>query len=100
MTATAPRAASPRPIRTSLGRMGCSRRREPWRGAAPGFGIWESRLSCSGANDARAGEAIVETAIVAAEQRRDETEARRDGQQQPHELSQEGVAKIERARFG
>src|SRR5437899_3865826 len=101
MPGAVPRAGGLRPIRRCRERTGCSRRPASWTGAALGFGMRDSGLgiedsgfdarilhpdsrpSCSSANDARAGETIVEPAIVAAEQRRDETEARRYGQQEP-----------------
>ena len=92
-----PERAGRRPIRTCPERTGRSRRRAPWTGARPGFGIrdsglrdWrDSRPSCSSADDARAGEAIVEAAMVAAEQRGDETEAGRHGEQRPTSASAE-----------
>ena len=111
MAGAAPRARGLRPIRTCRERTGCSRRRAPWHRSSAG--IRDSGLGDSGfdpdrrlpsvmqcADDARAGEAIVEPAMVAAEQRRDETEARRHRQQEPHQLPQERVAEIERRRFG
>src|SRR5262245_46712576 len=48
------------------------------------------------ANDARAREPIVQAAMIAAEERGEETEAGRHGEHQPDERADEGAAHIER----
>src|SRR4051812_12338519 len=88
----------------------CSRRPGPWQWREPGFGIrdsgfvpLESRFpnheprSCSRSNDARAGEVIVQTAVIAGEDGRAEAESRRDREHGPHDRPQKRAAEIERA---
>src|SRR3954463_7059643 len=95
--AEASRARGPRPIQRFPEPRACTRRQERWTLRVPGF---ESRHSCSGADDARAGEAIVKSAMVAAEECGQESKTRRRRQHKPHELANERAAQIERGRIG
>src|SRR3989442_15619790 len=47
-------------------------------------------------NDARTGEAVVESAMIAAEERGQETEAGRCGEHQPYQRAEKRAANIER----
>src|SRR5438270_3860471 len=71
------------------------------------LGVTSSRLRVSnseartpssggGADDAGAGEAVVEAAVIAADERGHEPESRGNGKQHPHRGAKKGAAQIER----
>src|SRR5262245_42350744 len=74
----------------------CNQRRAPSPAAA-----LETSLSRGRAYDARTGQTIVETAMIACQQSGEKSEASWEGQSQPQERPPDGTAKIERcSRIG